>query len=190
VEGFRTRVAGARTGGVALPEFTAVAMPFPSHVGVGVISPNMFAGRLVSLDLARAELRVSDRAGEPPANATPYTGGHPLPAIPVTVAGQTHLAHMDTGAPRGVTFPYELAASLPLAAPPERAGMARFVDGEHPRYEARVAGEVQVGPITLADPRIDLIDDLPFVNVGGEVLRQMTITLDPERRLAWTQANG
>jgi hypothetical protein len=51
-------------------------------------------------------------------------------------------------------------------------------------------GEVQVGPLTLADPQVDLIDGLPFVNVGGQVLRQMTITLDPERRLAWASANG
>jgi hypothetical protein len=190
VEGFRTRVAGARAGAVALPEFSAVAMPFPAHVGAGVLSPNMFSGRLVTLDLSRAELRVHDRAGDPPAEATPYTGAHPLPAIPVTVAGETHLAHMDTGAPGAVTFPFSLAESLSLAAPPERVGMARFVDGERPRYRAQVVGEIQVGPLTLADPQIDLIDGLPFVNVGGQVLRQMTITLDPERRVAWASANG
>lgn len=187
VEGFRTRIATARAGDVALPEFTAVAMPFPSSVGAGVLSPSMFSGRLVTLDLARAELRVTDRT-EPPADATPYTGRHPLPAIPVSIGADTHLAHMDTGSPGAVTFPYAMAEALPLAAPPVQVGMARFVDGERARYEAQIVGEVRVGPVTLANPQINLIEGLPFVNVGAQVLRRMTITLDPERRLAWARA--
>lgn len=188
VEGFATVVRGARADAIRLPDFDAVAAPLPGPVGAGVLSPSVFSGRLVTLDLAHALLRVSDRNGPPPPDATPYSESHPLPTIGVTVAGRTYFAHIDTGAPSGVTFPYDFAASLPLSAAPERAGFARFVDGEHARYRSQVIGEVRVGPLRLTDPTVHFIDGLPFVNVGSELVRRLVVTLDPERRLSWAVA--
>jgi len=190
VEGFMTTIGGARVGDIMLPEFSAVAMPFPGHVGAGVLSPNMFAGRLVTLDIANATVRVHDREGEAPTDATPYDGARPLPSIPVSVAGQAFSAHLDTGAPGTLIFPYALANSLPLAAPPEQTGVARLIDGERLRYAAVLTAPVQVGPLAIENPQIDLVDGLPNVNVGAQVLRRMVVTLDPERHLSWARLNG
>ncbi len=194
VEGFRTNVSGATVGGASLPNFAAVAMPLPPHLErAGVLSPNMFLGQLVTLDFARTELRVTDRnaASLPSGEATPYSGAghHRLPSIAVALAGHTHMAHLDTGAPRGILFPYSMAASLPLTEPPVRNGVARFVDGEHARYSARVRGEVTVGPLTLTDPEVEFVEGLPTVNVGMDLLRQLTITLDPEAQLVWATSS-
>jgi hypothetical protein len=188
IEAFRTMISGARIGETALPDFSAVAMPLPGHLqSTGVLSPNIFQGRLVRFDFDRSEVRVTDRANAPAGVPTAYTGAHPLPAIRVSVSGQTHEAHLDTGAPHVISFPYALASSLPLAAPPVEAGRARFVDGDRAHYTAQIVGTVQIGPLTLTDPQIAMIDGLPFVNVGTEALRRMTVTLDPERRLSWVE---
>jgi hypothetical protein len=188
IQAFRTTVANARIGDAALPEFSAVAMPLPGHLNhAGVLSPNVFSGRLVRFAFARNEVRVTDRANAPAGEPTAYTGAHPLPAITVQVGGQTHQAHLDTGAPHVISFPYAQASSLPLAAPAVEAGRARFVDGERTRYSAQIVGTVQIGPLTLTDPQIAMIDGLPFVNVGTEALRRMTVTLDPERRVSWAE---
>jgi hypothetical protein len=192
VRGFRTTITGARIGEAELPEFRAAAIP-SMHSGArhtGVLSPYIFAGRLVTFDLARGEVRIADRSAAPASPPTPYSASHPLPAISVTIGTQTFEAHLDSGGPHGLALPYALAASLPLAAPPEQVGVARFVDGEHPRYRAQIVGAVQVGPLTLNDPEISMIDGLPFVNVGTPLLRRMTITLDPERRVSWATANS
>ncbi|GAM97590.1 hypothetical protein U91I_01217 [alpha proteobacterium U9-1i] len=194
LQGFRTAISGARIGDAQLPEFNAVAMPLPAHLErAGVLSPNTFRGQLVTLDFARNELRVREKtdANLPEGVAIPYqSGGHPLPGIDVHVAGQDFVAHLDTGAPHTLTFPYAMASSLPLVAPPERVGVARFVDGERARYRAQLRGQVRVGPLTLTDPEIGLIEGLPFLNVGMGLLNQMTITLDPAERRIWARANG
>lgn len=190
IRGFRTTITGARIGEVELPEFRAAAIP--SMHGAdhsGVLSPNAFSGRLVTFDFARSQVRIEDRAAGPTSEPTPYSGRMPLPAIAVTVAGQSYEAHLDTGAPHAISFPYAMAQSLPLAAPPEQVGVARFVDGEHARYRAQIVGAVQVGPLTLTHPEVSMIDGLPSVNVGTRVLRQMVVTLDPERRVSWAIAN-
>lgn len=187
IQGFRTTIAGARVGEMALPEFHAAAIPqnirHAEHAGV--LSPNIFSGRLVVFEFAQSRVRITDRVNAPRGESTPYSADFPLPAINVSIAGQTFEAHIDSGAPQIVSFPYSAAASLPLAAAPEQVGVARFVDGEHPLYRAQIRGVVLIGPLTLTDPQIALTDGLPFVNVGAAALRQMTVTLDPERRVSW-----
>ena len=189
IEAIRTSVSGARIGNVALPDFSAVAMPLPPQLNsAGILSPNIFRDRLVQFKFARNTVRVTNRASAPAGEPTPYSSGHPLPAIEVRVGDQTHQAHMDTGAPGVIAFPYALASSLPLAAAPVEAGRARFVDGERAHYTAQIVGTVQIGPMTATNPEIAMIDGLPFVNVGTQALRQMVITLDPERRVSWATA--
>ncbi len=195
MQGFLTTLSGARIGDVALPALRIAAVPTILPDRTGVLSPNAFAGRLVTLDFARNELRITDKtaATTPSGEATAYHGAgpHALPAIEVAIGdGPTQFAHIDSGAPGGLTFPYAMAASLPLAAPPVEAGHARFVDGVRTRYSATLQGEVRVGPLTLVNPEIELIDGLPYLNVGMRLLRQMTITLDPAEQRVWAQSHA
>lgn len=187
LEGFLTTVPSMSIGEVTINDVGLAAIPGPPSAHTGVLSPNVFAGRLVEFDFADSVVRIRDASEAPTSGATPYVGegGRALPTLPVTVPGQVLNAYIDTGAVQAVTFPYEMAASLPLAAPPERVGVVRFVDGEHARYRAQVLGQVHVGPLTLRDPTVDFIDGLPFVNVGMEALRQLTITLDPAGQRSW-----
>lgn len=195
MQGFITRLAGARIGDVALPEISVVAASTLLPDRVGVLSPNIFAGRLVTLDFGRNELRIADKtaANIPTGPTVAYfgRGPHALPGLNVQVGdGPALQAHIDSGSPGGLTFPYSMASSLPLAAPPVQVGQARFVDGAHPRYTAQLQGVVHVGPLMLENPEIGLIDGLPYLNVGMGLLRDMVITLDPEERRTWARARN
>jgi hypothetical protein len=193
-QGFLTTVASLSIGGHAMPPTHVVAAPATLPNRTGVLSPNAFAGELVTFDFAHNRVRIADKtaANTPQGAAIPYgdTGrGHRLPSIPVALGGQTWSAHIDTGAPGGIHFPYALASSLPLAAAPVQTGVAHFVDGDHARYHATLNGRLQVGPLTLDNPEIDFIDGLPLVNVGMGLLSRMTITVDPAAEQTWVVAN-
>lgn len=187
VRGFLTTVSGASISASPVPTFrvAAIQMMIANGDHAGVLSPNIFRGRLVAFDFAHGEVRVTDRTHAPADAGRPYTVEHPLPAIEVRVGEQSFEAHIDSGAPHVISFPYAIAPSLPLMAPPELAGTARFVDGERPRYRAQLQGELHIGPLTLNNPTIGFVDGLPFVNVGVTALRRMIVTLDPERRVSW-----
>ena len=195
MQGFLTRLTGVRIGDVALPEIRVVAASSMLPDRGGVLSPNIFAGRLVTLDFGRNELRIRDKtpANTPAGAAVEYfgRGPHALPGIEVRVGeGPVQQAHIDSGAPGGLTFPYSMASSLPLAAPPVQVGQARFVDGPRARYTARLQGVVQVGPLTLENPEINLIEGMPYLNVGMGLLSEMIITLDPAESRSWVRARN
>ncbi len=193
MQGFLTQLSNATIGGVAMAPFHIVAVPTILPDRGGVIGPNVFAGKLLTLDLAHSQLRIAEKtpANTPQGEGAAYAGNgpHKLPAIPVTLNGQTTWAHIDTGAPGALVLPYSMASSLPLAAPPVEVGHARFVDGVHTRYSATLNGDVQVGPLTLHNPEIGFIDGLPNLNVGMELLTRLTITLDPEQQRSWVTVN-
>ncbi len=191
--GFHTVAPAMQVGDVALRNVALTAAPAMVVDHGGVLSPYAFRGKLVTLDLAQAQLRISARNGAaaPTSAGTPYhaDADGALPIIPITINGHEYWAHMDTGNPHGLTLPYSMASELHFTAPPQQVGMARFVDSTHAVYHGQLQGDVQVGSLTLHNPHVGLIDGLPVLNVGSEILRQMTITLDPERRLSWAVAN-
>lgn len=193
-QGFLTTLSSLNVAGHTLPPTHVVAAPAIMADRGGVLSPFAFNGQFVTFDFAHSRVRISDRtpANTPAGMPTPYGGtgrGHQLPAITVTLGAQTWMAHIDTGSPGAVTFPYAMAATLPLAAPPVQTGRARFVDGDHARYSATLTGRIHVGPLTLDNPQIELIDGLPSINIGSRLLNQMTITLDPEAQRVWAVSN-
>ena len=59
------------------------------------------------------------------------------------------------------------------------------MSGPLPAYNAQLDGTITVGPVTLTDPQVLVVDGLPFVNVGIQVLRQLTLVLDPAERRSW-----
>jgi predicted aspartyl protease len=187
VEGFQTRIPQLWLGGMELRDVSAVALPVP--MGRGVFGPNMFSGSLVSIDLGRGEIRISEKTASliPPGEAYAYSDGPlPLPAAVVEIAGRRFDAHIDTGSNGDLSFPAEMASELPLDGPLQVVGRARLADGaERELMGARIQGSVRVGPVTLENPRVLFLDGLPRVNVGMGILRNLTVVLDPAERRGW-----
>lgn len=196
MQGFRTRIAQGRLGNAALNDVRAVALPMPATRALsvqGVFGPGTFSGRLVHLDLARGEIRVTARTPDliPAGPASPYTGGDGrrpgLPGISVEIAGRTFDAHIDTGHPGVLMMPLAMARQVPLDGELRQAARpARFADGvPRPLFEGRIRGIVRIGPLTLENPEVRFMDGLQHVNVGVQALRGLTVVIDPAERRSW-----
>lgn len=191
IEGFRTTVRHALVEGVAMAPFAASAVPIDLGGASAVISPAAFAGRLVTIDFGGARIVLSTPGPAPPPGVQSAYGADGLPTIAVSIGGQNLTGHLDTGAPGALTLPLAQAAGLPLASPPRKIARAQSAGADLDIYSAQLDGDVIVGPLTLHNPEIQFFDtDTQAVNVGMQLLRQMTITLDPARRLVWSERRG
>jgi hypothetical protein len=189
--GYQTLLKNVKIGDLAIGNLSAAALPAMMPGMAAVIGPSAFGSRYVSVDLANSQLRICPRtaANRPAGHPEPYTPAPViLPAIRVSAGAQSVAAHIDTGSPLTLSFPMKYADLIKLAEPLKKIGVARSHFGEKPIYAAKIAGPVKVGELTLDSPRAFFSDVVPEPNVGGELLRRMTITIDPVGKLAWTAA--
>jgi hypothetical protein len=147
-----------------------------------VLSPYGLAGLLVEIDYPGK--RVVFRRGALPApdgrEIFGWDRARGLPEIPISVAGTTIPAHLDSGASAGLSLPERLAAELPLASPLVMVGRARLVDRELVVRGATLAGEVRIGRFVLERPEVDFVDiATDQANVGPAILSQLALILDP-----------
>lgn len=189
---FETTIVDARIGNVRLSAIEATATPWtilPDRLAI--LSPNIFAGNLVTLDFTAGELRITRKPAHEPAGEVYAYGDPPLvmPRIPVQIGSEAISALLDTGSAYTLLFPLADAERLPLAEPLVESGMVHGHRGDYPVFTSRIAGVVRVGPLTVENPEARFTDAVPFANVGMDYLRQLTITLDPEERRLWVRRN-
>jgi aspartyl protease len=196
--GFRTRIDAGRLGNASLAGARAVALSMGAMQRLnvrGVFGPGTFSGRLVHLDLARGEIRVTAKNAEtlPSGPSHPYSdmGMRSLPGVAVEIGGRSYHAHMDTGQPGMLMMPMAMTGEVPLDGALADGAPARLADGV-PRAVriGRIRGTVRVGPIALENPEVRFMEGLNRVNVGMAVLRGATIVFDPAERRSWLLARG
>jgi hypothetical protein len=193
--GFRTRIEGGRLGNATLAGVRAVALPMPAlqRLNVrGVFGPGTFAGRLVFLDLARGEIRVTPKtaANLPAGPSHPYSdmGMRSLPGVAVQIGGRSYDGHIDTGQPGMLMMPMPMATSgeIPLGGPLTDGPPAHLADGAPRAVKiGRIRGTVRVGTLVLENPEVRFMEGLNRVNVGMLALRGATIVFDPAERRTW-----
>ena len=146
----------------------------------GVLSPALFPGNLVIFDFPARTLRA--RSGElPPADGKTifeYDAQDRLPSVTIDVAGTEIKAHLDTGAPHGLSLPTRYSATLPLAGPPVDAGRAHLIDREVALTEARLRGVARLGALTFEQPMIVFNEALPIGNIGAGILQRLVMSID------------
>ncbi|HZE88704.1 MAG TPA: aspartyl protease family protein [Verrucomicrobiae bacterium] len=167
------RVTGARAATMDL------AGLFMDKSVAGVLSPNVFAGCLVTLDYPNSTVTVA-KGSLPPADGArifEFAAGAPLPEVRLEVAGIEIPAHVDSGSAGGISLPTSYAEKLPLAAPPVEVHRARTVDREFVILGADLKGEVALGSFKLRNPQLTF-SELPMANLGYDFLRRFAVTLD------------
>ena len=188
VPGYRTTMRGARLGGIPIADGDATVLAYDLPDEVGIFGPNSFPGRLVEMDGPRSRLLVRDKnPGVVPAGeGTPYLGdgGAALPSAVLDFGGLAVPAILDTGNDSAIILPTAYKDKLLLEAPPVVVGHAVSAAGKQPILQARLAGKVQIGNVTLVKPRIMFMDG-GRPNVGLPVLRRIKVVYDHSGSRSW-----
>jgi hypothetical protein len=196
IAGYRTEIKGVLGGAASFGPTLAVALDIPLPLpGVdAVISPSVFAGRLVRFDFAHAMVQVlpDGASSRPPGPGYAYRGANgpsvaaSTPAAPVQLPdGETVSADLDTGFPGGLELPLDIARRLPLREALAPMAAAQTIGAERPRFHGRIAGVVRIGPLVLTDPEITAVDGAPTAKLGMAVLRPVVIVLSPADGRDW-----
>jgi hypothetical protein len=171
-----------RLSGVALTGARAQSLDRGQPDVVGVFGPGSFAGRLVTLELDKGRLRVAPMR-PPKAAPTPYANG--LPAVAIDVAGLPVIAHIDSGSDGALSLGRALMDKVPLKTRPRVVATAVSALGSQDIYAAQIDGDVQVGPLRLHDPEVEFIGTGNGGNIGYQLLRKLTLVLDPAGKRSW-----
>jgi hypothetical protein len=192
VKGMITSLSAAKLGEAEIENGHAVAIELPPHLQEfsAIVSPNAFSGRMVRFEFPKSRAVVMDKTAAAIPPGAPYSYGgeqfHPLPAAEIDVSGKKLIAHLDSGSRNGLSLPLDMAKQLPLKGPLVQREPVRMVGGEHKAYTAIVGGQVRIGPLVLTDPEVVFVDGIPPIgNVGIQILKQLTLVLDPEEQRDW-----
>ncbi len=151
----------------------------------GVLGMDLFADVVLALDPASARATVSRRAlseGDQGVIALDMSGG--LLNFPITVAGRTVVAHIDTGAPGGITLPIELMDQLPLVPGAGQTGTANLVGGGRTLTIRTLDGTVQIGDREYQNPKVTFMDPSPgAANLGAGLMAELVLTIDQQNGL-------
>jgi hypothetical protein len=145
----------------------------------GVLGAGLFRGYLVTLDYAgsRAVLRPGELPPADGAEIFEYASEERLPSLPISIAGMSLSAHLDSGSPAGISLPKTLIEKLPLATKPAEVGRSRTVDAEVSVLGARLDGAMTVGRFRIDGPDLRF-SEAPIANVGAEFMKKFVVTLD------------
>jgi hypothetical protein len=152
---------------------------------VGVLSPAMFSGYLVTMDFPKKEIRIRPGDLAAPDNKTifAYLPGRPIPSVMATIVDQTLEVHLDSGSGAGLSLPTKVASKLKLDGRPIDTGKrARSISGEFPVMEGKLKGKFSFGQFSFNDPKIDFSDIVRHGNLGTAILGRFAVTLDVKNR--------
>jgi hypothetical protein len=159
------------------------AQSLPDGVS-GLLGITVFAECLATIDYPAGELRLT-KGSLPLADGEDilsFEWDEWLPEVPITIAGTQHPAHIDTGSPSGFVVPSSVAEGLAFQGEPVLVGRGRTLNAEFDISEATLRGDISVGAHVFEEPSVRIQGQLPFVNVGCAVLRELVVTFDQKTR--------
>lgn len=176
-------------GGLRAGRITGVSLDYDRDDAMGIISPEMFGGRLVSVDFSsnRADVLSKTHDHIPTEPSTAYQGG--LPATEVIMPdGSKTIANFDTGFDGAISLPIAMMKTVPLMEAATIVGRYKTINTEGPVYGARVKGDIAVGPLVLKNPDVTFIGEA--MNIGLPLMRRLKIVLDPEAKRTWVRCSS
>jgi predicted aspartyl protease len=189
VEATKRRIGKLTIGDAEFLDFDALSMDrallYEAGAPRGVLGLPLFKELLFTIDYPNSRV-VIENGKLPTANGREIlqfefsTGG--IFEIPISVDGQSLVAHIDSGSPGGISFPAEQMEKLRLTNKPVEAGRGRTVAGESVIYQAKMAGDILVGSYKLEAPDVRFFGRLKQVNLGYDFLRRFAITVDQKSR--------
>lgn len=146
---------------------------------MGILGRGFFAEHTVTIDYARAEIRISSAPLDP---ADAHTVAYERPfRVPIRLGDQDRVANVDTGFNEGLHVPLADTVHLELES---------WVAGEGSTTQNRLVvhrGRVTT-PVVVAGTRIDPLEvaftgQIPHLMLGYAVLRNFSVSFDQRSRL-------
>ena len=204
-----TRVKSVSLGGLTLPDQVFATSDTKGWIKVeGADSAGLlgyeFAKRAVlTIDYARHTMTFTkpDKF-EPPKGAPgiPFTFDGHIPMLEGSLDGMAGQFELDTGARGALTVmhPFAQANGLVDKYHATKSATVGYGVGGPSRALLGRGGELVLGPVTIEAPVTELVTDTGGAaeaartagNIGGDLLKRFTVTLDYGHRLLWLQPNA
>lgn len=147
----------------------------------GLLGIGLFSESLLTLDYPHRRVRI-ERGELPPADGKKtlsFEAQQGIPTVSLRLGEVEAKAHIDSGNTREeIVVPAFLASRLKLAAEPVLIGKARTNFNEFEIRQAALAGKLVLGAYELSNPKIDVVDLFPVVNLGHKFLQRFAVTVD------------
>ncbi len=153
------------------------------HFGVkidGILGFPLFRETLLTLDYPRSRVVLTPTMPAPqlPGSTILFNNSSKTPLIPIQLGATTFIALIDSGSTSALSLnPIGLQPSF--ANGPRPGPIVSTLSGDHPSLVGRLTDTLAIGDYTLPRPTVDVTDELS--SIGGEVLKNFTVTFDQER---------
>ncbi|HKQ50282.1 MAG TPA: aspartyl protease family protein [Phycisphaerae bacterium] len=143
----------------------------------GIVGLPAISDRVVTLDFAKKELRLSKEPLPEGDGTVTCWSPHGIPLLDLSIGGETVPAHLDTGMTRDLSVPSELRDKLTLKGSPTPA-RARTASGEFELEIATLDGPAEIAGQKIVDPDLEFNKRFEHAVVGTGVLSRFTVELD------------
>ena len=157
--------------------------PLSAHLGIkidGILGFPLFRETVLTLDYPhdRALLQRPSPTLLVPGTAIPFDDGAKIPLISVRIGDRTIVALLDSGRDAPLSLnPFGLDPKY--AAAPRTGATVGTLTGDQLQQVGRISATLYVGDFPLPRPIVDLTDELSAI--GGEILKNFTVTFDQAR---------
>ena len=168
----------------------------------GLVGYEFVKHAVLSIDYAKKTLTFTKQAAfHPPAGVTPvtFTFADHVPMLPGTLDGVPGEFMLDTGSRAALMLmgPFAQANGLTDKYHATVAGTIGYGVGGPAKALLARAGKLTIGPVTVDAPIVEIMTNKGGVgndthtagNVGGDLLKRFTVTLDYANHLVWLQPN-
>ncbi|HEY0863485.1 MAG TPA: aspartyl protease family protein [Lacunisphaera sp.] len=170
------------------------------HLGLridGIIGFPLFRNTLLTMDYPGARLVIAPypAAFAPPPRQTPrvstiaFNNQQGTPLIPIQMGNESFIVLIDSGSDGSLSL-NPVGLHPRFAHGPRVGTIVSSLQGDRRQLTGRLSQDVLIGAHTIAQPIVDLTDQLS--SIGGEFLRHFILTFDQRRnQVTFThQADG
>jgi hypothetical protein len=203
------KVKSVSVGGLVIPDQVFTTQPSTGWVAIegtpsnGLIGYEFAKRAVLTIDYAARTMTFTKPTSfQPPANVKPipFTFDGHTPMLPGTLDGAPGQFELDTGSRGALTVmgPFAQANHLMDKIHPKVSGTVGYGVGGPARALLGRAGALVLGPVTIHGPIGEFSvnkagggnEQHTAGNIGGDILKRFTVTLDYGHQLAWLQPNA
>jgi hypothetical protein len=143
----------------------------------GVLGLDCMPNRVVTLDYAKNELRLSRGPLKKGRGVFECRNDRGIVSVDLSIGGETIPAHLDSGKPGDFSVPSRLKGKLKLKGAPVRA-QARTASGAFEMEIATLDGTAHIGPCEVVDPELQMTDRFSHGVIGSRALSRFVVSID------------